>query len=257
MSAPAVRVLEHQYVAYRRTWRGSVFQGFLAPVLFLGAMGIGLGSFVDRSGAGLLQGVPYLAFLGPGLLAATAMQTAAFESMYPVLAGIMWIRSYHGMLATPIGVRDIVAGILGWTAIRLTLVASIFVAVIVVMGVARSPGVVFAVPAAVLTGMAFAAPITAFTATQDTDDAFPVLFRFAITPLFLFSGTFFPIERLPAALQPIAYLTPLYHGVTLTRGLSLGTLDLPGVLVHGGVLAVIVVAGFAAARRTFERRLVR
>src|SRR5438445_1155519 len=240
MSA-AVRVLEHQFVVYRRTWRGSVFQGFLSPVLFLTAMGIGLGAYVDRSGgSAVLGGVSYVAFLGPGLLAANVMQSATFESTYPVMAGFIWIRTFHGMLATPIQPRDIVAGILGWMAIRLTIIASIFVLVMVIVGAAHSPLVVFAIPAAALTGLAFAAPITAFTATQDTDAGFAILFRFVIVPLFLFSGTFFPIERLPALIQPIAYITPIYHGVALTRGFSLGTIDPIGLVVHTGFLLVVI-----------------
>ncbi len=112
MASPAARVLEHELLVYRRAWRGSVFSSFLSPVLFLAAMGLGLGSLVDASAstgastpganAAALAGVSYLAFLAPGLLASTAMQTAASESTFPVMAGIVWVKSYHGMLATPI-----------------------------------------------------------------------------------------------------------------------------------------------------------
>ena len=116
MASPAVRVLEHELLVYRRVWRGSVFSSFLSPVLFLAAMGLGLGSLVDASAsagtstpganAAALAGVTYLAFLAPGLLASTAMQTAASESTFPIMAGIVWLKSYHGMLATPIGSRS-------------------------------------------------------------------------------------------------------------------------------------------------------
>jgi lipooligosaccharide transport system permease protein len=118
---------------------------------------------------------------------------------------------------------------------------------------------VLAIPAAALTGLAFAAPIAAFAATQKTPDRFAAIFRFGITPLFLFSGTFFPIESLPEAVRPIAWVTPLYHGASLTRGLSLGTLldDPLLAMVHVLILGACVAVGTWAMIRTIERRLVR
>lgn len=250
-----LRVLEYCARVYRRSWRGTLFVTFLAPILFLGAMGFGLGSFVDRSG-GLPGGVPYASFLAPGLLAAQGMQTAAFESTYPIMGRIVWDRIYAAMLATPIGVRDIVLGQFAWIGVRLLLVTSVFFGVMVTFGLARSPIAVLAIGAATLTGLAFAAPIMAFTATQRNDQGFNAIFRFGITPLFLFSGTFFPVERLPTVLQPIAWLTPTYHGVALARDLSLGTATLPGVLVHLAVLVAVAGVGLGAALVTFRRALV-
>src|SRR6266581_589960 len=223
MTAPAVHVFEHRLVSYRRTFRGSLFSSFLQPALFLTAMGVGLGALVNRPGNAALGGVSYLVFLAPGLLAGTAMQTAAFESTFPVMAAIRWVRSYVAMLATPIGVNDIVIGQLAWIAVRLTMVATIFVAIMTLFGATHSPAILLAIPVAVLTGMAFSAPIAAFSATQENAEGFNMLFRFVINPLFLFSGAFFPVGQLPALLQPIAYVTPLYHGVALARQLSLGT----------------------------------
>jgi lipooligosaccharide transport system permease protein len=144
-------------------------------------------------------------------------------------------------------------------AIRLTMIATVFTAVIVVLGAAHSPLVVLGIPVAVLTGMAFAAPIAAFSGTQRTPNRFNVIFRFGITPLFLFSGTFFPIESLPAPLQAVAWLSPLWHGVDLSRGVVLGTLvDHPLVMaIHVVVLVAIVVIASWAAVQTIGRRLVR
>jgi lipooligosaccharide transport system permease protein len=254
---PAGRVLLRRLTVYRRTWRGTLFFSFLSPVLFLAAMGLGLGGFVDRSAAAALGGVSYLVFLAPGLLAANAMQTATIESTFPVMAGVRWQKHYQGMLATPLGVRDIVAGELGFVALRLLLVSGVFLAVMTAFGAVQSPLALAAMPAAVLTGLAFAAPIMAYSATQDNDNGFSVLFRFVITPLFLFSGTFFPIERLPDLLRPVAYVTPLWHGVALTRSLTLGTLDpLQGAL-HVAVLVALFSAGTVACLITFRRRLVK
>ena len=252
-------VLEHRAVQYRRTFRSSVFSSFLSPVLFLTAMGLGLGGYVDRSGGAALGGLTYLQFLAPGLLAATVMQAAAFEATFPIIGGLNWQRTFHAMYATPLSPRDIALGNLLWMAIRLGMIATVFTVVIIAFGAAHSPLVVLGIPVAVLTGMAFGAPIAAYSATQRTPNKFNVIFRFGITPLFLFSGTFFPIESLPGFLQPVAWLSPLWHGVDLTRGLVLGTLGQnPAVmLVHVIVLATIVAVSTWAAVRTIERRLVR
>jgi lipooligosaccharide transport system permease protein len=259
--AVMTRVVELRAMQYRRTFRASIFSSFLSPVLFLLAMGVGLGTYVDRSGSATqaLGGLSYLQFLAPGLLAATTMQAASFESTFPIMSGLTWQRVFHAMYATPISPRDIVLGNLTWIAIRLTMIASIFTVVMVVFGAAASPLIVLAIPAAVLTGMAFAAPIAAFAATQRTPERFNTIFRFGITPLFLFSGTFFPISNLPAAIQPIAWLSPLWHGVEVSRALALGTIGgAPALAVaHIAVLVALFGAGSLWAFRTVEARLAR
>jgi len=251
------RVFESRLMGYRRTFRASIFTSFVSPVLFLTAMGIGLGGYVSNDAA--LGGVPYLVFLAPGLLAATAMQSASFEATFPIMGGLVWNKVFHAMYATPITPRDIALGNLLWIAARLTLICSIFTFVIVLFGAAESPLVILAIPAAVLTGMAFAGPIAAFSATQKTPNKFAAIFRFGITPLFLFSGTFFPISTLPAALQALAWLTPLFHGVALTRGLSLGTIsdDPIATLIHVIYLTTLATVGTILTVRNIQRRLVR
>jgi lipooligosaccharide transport system permease protein len=251
------RVFEHRYLQYRRTFRASIFSSFISPVMFLTAMGLGLGGYVSNSGS--LGGVPYLVFLAPGLLAATAMQSGSFEATFPIMAGLVWNKIFHAMYATPISPRDIALGNLAWMVARLTLISSIFTFVIVLFGAAQSPLIVLAIPAAVLTGMAFAAPLAAFSATQKNPNKFAAIFRFGITPLFLFSGTFFPISSLPSALQALAWLTPLYHGVALTRGLSLGTIgaDPTAAAVHVLYLAVLTGVGAWLLVRTVTARLIR
>jgi lipooligosaccharide transport system permease protein len=259
--AVMTRVVELRAMQYRRTFRASIFSSFLNPVLFLLAMGVGLGTYVDRSGTATqaLGGLSYLQFLAPGLLAATTMQAASFESTFPIMAGLTWQKVFHAMYATPISPRDIVVGNLVWIAIRLTMIATIFTIVMTLFGAAASPLIVLGIPAAVLTGMAFAAPIAAFAATQRTPERFNTIFRFGITPLFLFSGTFFPLSNLPPAIQPIAWLSPLWHGVELSRALALGTIgQAPGLaVVHVAVLATIFVAGTFWAFRTVGARLAR
>jgi lipooligosaccharide transport system permease protein len=218
-------------------------------------MGLTLGVLVDR-GTGLPGGASYLSFLAPGLLAAAAMQTGSFESTYPVLGAIKWDKTYDAVLATPTRVTDLLVGQLLYVAFRVTTAAALFLAVLVLFGAADSWLVVLAVPAALLTGMAFAAPITAYAATLDNDSGFAAVQRFLIIPMFLFSGTFFPVSQLPVVLEWIAYATPLWHGVSLARGLALGTLGAGAGLLHAGYLALWAGGGVALARRTYRRRLV-
>ncbi len=138
---------------------------------------------------------------------------------------------------------------------RLLMNCGMFLAVMAVFGAARSPAVILAVPAAVLTGLAFAAPIEAWAITQNKDSGFSVVFRFVLVPLFLFSGTFFPVTQLPAWIRPVAYITPLWHGVALCRSISLGTLTAGDAFLHAGYLLAITVAGLLAGQRTYRRRL--
>jgi lipooligosaccharide transport system permease protein len=221
-------------------------------------MGFGLGGYVDSNPDAVLGGYTYLQFLAPGLLASTVMQSGALEAAFPILGGLQWNKIFHAMFATPIRARDIALGNIGWITVRLTLIATIFAAFIVVFGASRSPLIVLAVPVAVLTGLAFATPIMAFTATQRTPDRFATIFRFGVTPLFLFSGTFFPMESLPSFLQPVAWLSPLWHGVDLCRSLMLGTIGNAPLLAaaHLAILVALVVGGALAASQTMERRLV-
>jgi lipooligosaccharide transport system permease protein len=246
-------------MTYRRRWRGSVFSTVLTPVLMLAAMGLGLGSLVDKGTAARrasLGGASYLAFLAPGLLAAAAMQTAANEAIYPIIEGIKWRRTFHAMLATPLTASDVALGQLLWIAVRIAMTSAVFVVAIVAFGAARSGNILLALPGAVLTGTAFAAPVAALTATLDGHQGLVSLMRFGIVPLYLFSGTFFPISQLPAVLRPIAYVTPLWHGVDLCRSLALGNASLGRVALHLTYLLAWTIIGSALAVARFKKRLV-
>jgi lipooligosaccharide transport system permease protein len=251
----ALRVLEHHLIVYRRTWKGSLFSSFVSPILFLAAMGFGLGSLISRGPVRTIDGLTYVAFIAPGLLAATAMQSAYVETTYPIMARIQWERTYEGMLATPMRVLDVLAGEFGWLALRLALGSVAFFLVMLLFGTVHSVLAVLAILVAVLTGLAFAAPMFAWTATQRTDISFALIGRLLITPLFLLGGVFFPIRQLPQLVQGIAWLTPLAHGVALARSLSVGVLTGSAGL-HLAVLLVYVAIGLVAARITLQRRLV-
>jgi lipooligosaccharide transport system permease protein len=240
---------------YKRTWKSSIATSFLIPILYLAAMGIALGSLIDKHSHGV-GGVSYLAYLAPGLLAGTSMQIGTNDMMYPVLGAIKWMRTYLAMLAGPLSVYDVLIGHLAWVAARIAIVVSIYLAVMAAFGTIFSFWAILALPVAVLTGMAFGAPMAAFAATLDKDSGFSTLYRFVIIPLFLFSGIFFPISQLPLVLQVVAYISPLFHGVSLCRDLTLGTVHLWPDLGHAAYLCLWVGVGYAVGRHTFARRLV-
>jgi lipooligosaccharide transport system permease protein len=252
----APRVFQRNLLVYLHTWRGSVFFSFLQPLMFLTAMGIGVGALITAQDQSLLGDVPYLHFLGPGLLAATAMQTATFESTYPIMNRIMWGKNYEAMLTTPLTVRDLVWGELTWIAFRMVSIAVVFLVVLTLFGIVRGPLAVLAIPVVVLVGMGFSAWLISFTATQKNDVGFAAIFRFVVNPLFLFSGTFFPLAQLPDQMEWVAAVTPLYHGVELIRSLVLDRLDALAALGHLAYLAVFFAIGAWLARRLLERRMV-
>ena len=250
-----VRVVEHHAFVYRRTWRGSVFSTFLNPVLYLAALGVGLGTFVDQSNPAGVEGVDYATFLAPGILVATAMNTATGESTYPVMAGIRWLKTYVGMILSPLNARHVATGQLIWAGARVTFGGVVFLGVMIVFGATDLPHAVLMLPITVLTGLAFAAPIQAFAAAQTNDAPFATLVRFVIMPMFIFSGTFFPITQLPELLQVVAFLTPLWHAVSLSRGIALETLEPTMALINVTYLCAFVAVGLAWSYRSFSRRL--
>jgi lipooligosaccharide transport system permease protein len=257
MATPAsVRAFEMWTTRYKHMWRSGLSTSLLSPLLFLTAMGLGLGSLVNRGpGADSFGGVRYVSFIAPGLLAAAAIQIAAAESTWPVLGAIKWDRTYHAMLATPLGVADVLLGHLTYMTMRAFLSALSFGVVMTLFGTIHSWWAPLAIPAATLGGVAIAASFTAFAATRDLDSSFAALNRFVIIPMFLFSGTFYPISRLPSLVRPIAYITPLYHSVALCRSFTLGTVAWGAVAVHTGFLAAVAVVAWRVGIVTFRRRL--
>lgn len=249
----AFRVYESWLMGYRRTWRGSIVSSILNPVLYLTALGIGLGKLVNR---GNTLGMPYLDFVAPGMLAVVAMQIGTFESSYPVMASIRWTRQYHAILATPARIRDIVLGHQLYVASRVGTSSGIYLVALVLFGAIHSPWAIAAWPVAILLGLSFAAPVSAFSAWLKNEEGFNALFRFGITPLFLFSGTFFPLARLPHGIRELAYTTPLWHGVDLMRHLTLGTAQLWPSLGHVAYMLLWLVVGFRLAVRTHTKKLI-
>ena len=207
-----LRAYEHWLAQYKRVWRGTIGTSLVNPLLYLAALGVGLGTIVDKS-PNAPAGVPYLDYIAPGLLAAAAMQTAATESSWPVMGAIKWTRTYYAMTATPLTERDVLIGhqlfvvtrVLTASAAYLLVVAA-FGAVELVARPARDPG----------RGPDRDCVLDADGGVRGDErvrPSFPPIFRFVIVPMFLFSGTFFPVSQMPLALELLAYVTPIWHGV--------------------------------------------
>jgi lipooligosaccharide transport system permease protein len=253
-AVPMLLVAEREARVWGHLWKTSILTGVLMPVLFLGAMGVGLGGLVDEN-RGTVAGVEYLAFVTPGILAATALQAAAGESLWPVMAGIKWVKTFHAAAATPLSPGQVFGGYLTWVTVRMLVNAALFVAVAALIGGVTSPWGVLAVPAAALGGLAFAAPLTAYSAGRDSDQSFSIIMRIAVVPMFLFSGTFFPVDQLPDWLEPLARVTPLWHAVELCRGATTGTLSLAGAVGHSAFLLAVVAVGCWWGVATFRAKL--
>lgn len=250
-------VVEHFWTWYRRNWRATAVSSVLQPVLFLLAFGVGFGALVSgRPGvAAATGGAPYLVWLAPAMLAVSAVQSGAFESSYPVLSGFKWQRIYHAMTAGPITPAQVAIGHVTWVAIKLTLTGAVFIVVATLVGAVTSPGIIGALLAAVLTGTAITALVTAYSATVELDQGFNVIFRLIVIPITLFSGTFFPIDRLPVWIRPLAWVSPLWHGTELGRAAALDRWQWLPALGHLAYLVALIAVGMVAAARLFERRL--
>jgi len=253
----AGRLVDYWATVYRRTWKGSVISSFVTPLLYILGMGVLLGGFIEADPAKLDGAPTYLAFVAPGMLAAQSMTTVFGEVTYPVLAAIKWQKTYFSMVATPLTVGDVILAHLGFVTFRVATVSAVFLAVMSPFGVFTSWwGVFIAFFVQLLIGLAFATPIYALTAGVMNENAFPLVFRLGMIPLFLFSGAFFPIGNLSPVMEWFARLTPLWHGVDLTRMLVLGNVDVAAALVHVTYLVVLFVSGWILAVRLLSKRLV-
>ncbi|GAA0475832.1 transport permease protein [Paractinoplanes deccanensis] len=245
-------VLEYHLVNYRRTWRGSALSSLVLPLLTMLGFGIGVGAYVP----GGVDGVPYLDWIVPGLIASTAVQTAIGEATWPVLSSFEWLKVYFAQAAAPLRVRDILGGHLAYMVFRVLISAAAFLAIAAAFGTLHSWWSPLALPVAMLVGLAVAGPTAAYAATITSDSYLVILLRFAILPMSLFSGVFFPVESLPVVLRWIAYALPLWHGVDLSRAAMLG-LDPGGLgLVHALYLIAWCAAGCLLAHIRYRRRLV-
>ena len=253
----AGRLLDYWLVAYKRTWKGSAISSFVTPLLYVLAMGVLLGGFITRDPSKLDGATSYLSFVAPGMVAAQAMTTVFGEVTYPVMGMVKWHKTYFGMIASPLSVPQVILAHLGFVTFRVATTCAVFLAVMSPFGVFTSVAGVFgAFFVQLLIGLGFATPMYAFSAGLKDESAFSLVFRLGMIPMFLFSGAFFPVTNLDHWMEVLAKVTPLWHGVDLTRMLTLGQVDWSLALVHVVYLVVLALAGWFWAVRRLTRRMI-
>jgi lipooligosaccharide transport system permease protein len=251
MTALFLHVVERDMLAYRRQW--VIFlTGFAEPLLYLLSIGVGVGHLVGTVHTGG-QTVDYEAFVAPGLLAAAAMNGAVFDTTFNFFFKFKYTRSFDAMLATPLRTTDVALGELSWALVRGSIYAAAFLVTMAAFGLVESPWAVFGLPAAMLIGFGFAGLGMAATTWMRSYVDFDYV-NAGIIVLFLFSATFFPLSRYPTALQWVVQATPLYQGVALERGLTLGQVDWT-LLLHAAYLAAMGIAGVRIAGTRLRRLL--
>lgn len=259
---------ESAFIAERRYFKVAIGSQLLAPVLYLLSLGVGLGSVVNAGSGARELGVGYLSYIAPALIAATALQVAVSDATYPILhGGFKHQRVYFAMNATPLTSAQISQSVLGWIAAKAAVSATFYLAVVACFGGIRSAGALLCIPIATLGAMALAAPIAAYSATvQDEGASFATIFRFIVMPMFLFSGTFYPVSTLPEWARLLAWISPLWHASELSRWVALGPLQLASgvgqvsmaaALVHLLYLTALTTAGVVVAGHKFRIRLER
>ncbi len=232
-----------------------LLSGFFEPVFYLFGIGYGLGTLIPNVTGPNGQPISYGLFVAPALLASSAMNGAIYDSTFNVFFKLRYAKTYDAVLATPLGVGDVAVGEVTWALMRGTLYSTGFVVVMVVFGLVASPWAILTLPAAMLIGFAFAAAGMAATTFMRAWTDFDYI-AMVILPLFLFSGTFYPLSAYPAELQTIVTLTPLYHGVDLLRSLTLGSVG-PETLVHIVYLVVMGLIGLVIVSRRLDRLLLK
>ena len=253
-SRRSARLIERNLYVYKHGWM-VLLSGFFEPLFYLLGIGFGLGALIGTIPGPGGQEISYQLFVAPALLASAAMNGAINESTFNFFFKLNYNKTFASILSTPLSPGDIALGELGWALIRGGLYAIGFMGVMVVLGLFISPWVIFAVPAALLVGFAFGAVGMAATSFMKTWQDFDLI-QLVVLPMFLFSGTFYPIDAYPEALQIFVRLTPLYQGVDLIRSLTVGAVS-PILLVHVAYLTIMGVVGLAVTSRRLDKLLLK
>jgi len=235
---------------FSKLWKGALLPQFLDPLFYLVALGFGLGTYVAK-----VNGIPYRDFIAPGLIASATMWSASFECTYNVYLRMNETRLYDAVLATPVEVQDIVAGDLLWSAARATVYGTVFLTIVAAFGLISSPWAILIPPLVFVGGLCFSVIGYTFTSLIPKIDLYSYFFTLGVTPMFLFSGIFFPFNQLPGWVEAVAWLMPLYHLVEITRGMANGPDGLQ-VLLHTAWLVAVSAALFTIPVRALRAKLV-
>jgi lipooligosaccharide transport system permease protein len=251
----ARRLVQRNLLVYRHGWI-IIVSGFFEPLFYLLGIGFGLGRLLEPITLADGREIPYQAFVAPGLVAMATLNGAIAESIFNVFFKLNFSRTYEGILATPLGIRDIAIGELVWSLMRGGMYVIAFLGVMLALGLILSPWALLVIPAAVLLGAAFSAAGLATTAYLRTVQDFDLPMGLVVMPMFLFSGTFFPVSAYPQPIQWFMELVPLFHGVNLLRGLTVGLLE-PRMLWDFAYLIVFCGVCLWVAMRQMERKLIK
>jgi lipooligosaccharide transport system permease protein len=249
----ALKLVQRNAIAYRRYWIAFV-SGFFEPLFYLGAVGFGVGRFVGTIEYGGAE-LEYASFLAPGMLAASAFNGALFDGFFSPFFKLNWMKTYDGIIATPVNVSDIAVGEVIWALIRGTIYSTGFILVMLALGLVHSLWAILALPAVMLSGAALSAGAMVMTAKTKEISSLEKVMTLIVMPMFLFSGTFFPVSQYPDWLRPIVQLTPLYHSASLLRALTTGLVTV-GQLVDVAYLIAMFVLCSALTIRFMRRRLI-
>jgi lipooligosaccharide transport system permease protein len=249
----AVKLVHRNALAYKHYWMAFI-SGFFEPVFYLGAVGFGVGRFVGTIHYGDVD-ISYASFLAPGMLAASTLNGAIFDGFFSPFFKLNWLKTYDGIITTPINVSDIAVGEMVWALIRGTIYSTGFLVVMLALGLIHSPWAVLALPAVMLSGGALASGAMILTAVTKEISSLEKVMTLVVFPLFLFSGTFFPVSQYPGLLRPIVQLTPLYHSASLLRALTTGQVN-GGQLIDVAYLLGMFVLCSAVTIRLMRRRLI-
>ncbi len=246
----AFRVWQRELTLYRRIWKSTMLSQVFDPIIYLVAMGFGLGAYLSEG----FDGVSYAQFIAPGLVASAIMLGATYEVAWNSFMRIFVERSYEAMLATPASLEDVVAGELAWAATRAAFACVVMLVVLAAFGLVRSAWALLVPLVAGVGGLAFAAIGLAYTTRVRHMDHLTFYFTLFLTPMYLFSGVFFPLDRLPPAVQAVALASPLYHLVEAARDLVIGSVT-AATAFHVLFLAGLAAVAFGVPARTLRRRL--
>jgi lipooligosaccharide transport system permease protein len=246
----AFRVWQRHLTVYTKLYKSSIALNFVEPVLYLAALGLGLGAFVQQ-----INGVPYIQFIAPGIIASSSMFAAIYECTYGTYVRMTYQKTFDAILATPVNIDDLVAGELLWGATKSLLYGTIIIIVISLFGLVDSAFIVLAVPALFITGLIFAEISVIFTAVVPGIDSFNYFYTLFMTPMFLFSGIFFPLDNLSSVVTKIAFFTPLYHLVNICRALASGNVSVCLADIAWILAAVLLLAPFPF--RLMRKRIVK
>ncbi|MBP2643242.1 MAG: yadH 4 [Firmicutes bacterium] len=246
----AIRILMRHVRVFMKTWKHSLMYNVAEPLLYLSAMGFGLGMFVQE-----VDGVSYIEFIAPGMVALSGMYSATFECTYSTFVRIHYDKVFQGMLAAPVTFKDVVVGEILYGTVKSILFGLVILCVISLLGLVKSPAAILMPVVLALTGLVFAEMAFCYTAFIESIDHLNYYITLVITPFFLFGGLYFPAYALPHWVQIVNWANPLYHSVELCRAICWGQLN-AGLGVHAGVLAAMAATLSPFPVKLMERKII-